>query len=96
MAEYDGVQNIKVDVEDSPAGRAANDQIAARAAADLDWHLAALHRTMAKVEHPDRTDVTAGQAEALIVAVDAMPRERLASLLAVAMVRLVWIEADHG
>lgn len=43
---------------------------------------------------PDQTDFVAGWATALQIADEMMPRERLASLLAVAMCRLLWREID--
>ena len=62
-----------------------NDQSAARARDDLADHVESARRTLAE---GDRTDSLALIAVTLIEAEDAMPRDRLASLLAMALIQL--------
>lgn len=86
------VVEYSVQIDDSPGGRHANDQILARVTAELDQHLDGLRRSWQR--GADRTDFVAGWATALQAAEEMMPRDRLASLLAVAMCRLLWQEVD--
>ena len=67
-----------------------NDQSAARARDDLRRNVAAARRTLAQGE--DRTEAIATIAVTLIEAEDAFSRNRLASLLALALVQ---IAEDH-
>lgn len=62
-----------------------NDQMAARARDDLANHVESARKTLAQ---GDRSEALAVIAVTLIEAEDEMPRDRLASLLAVALVEL--------
>jgi hypothetical protein len=66
-----------------------NDQTAARAREDLADHVESARRTLAQ---GDRSDATAVIAVTLIEATHTMPRDRLASLLAMALVQLAEME----
>lgn len=68
-----------------------NDQMAARARDDLAQHVASARKTLAQ---GDRTEALAVIAHTLIVEEKWMPRDRLASLLAVALVQLAEEERD--
>jgi hypothetical protein len=66
-----------------------NDQTAARAREDLADHVESARRTLAQ---GDRSDALAVIAVTLIEARHTMPRDRLASLLAMALVQLAEME----
>jgi len=69
----------------SPADIAENDQTAARAADLLDWYVDSARRTLGQ---GDRGEATAVIAHTLVAAEEAIPRDALASMLAIALVRL--------
>jgi hypothetical protein len=73
-----------------PIGDPHNDQMAARARDDLEQHITSTRKLLreAATEGADEVYALAVIAQGLIDAHDAMPRDRLASLLASAMVEL--------
>jgi hypothetical protein len=71
---------------DVEPGDPHNDQMAARARDDLDWHVASAAKPLA--DGVSDVDATAVIAMALIDNEAVYPHDRLASLLAVALVRL--------
>lgn len=75
----------------TPDAVAENDQAAARAREDLDCHVGSARKTLAQGD--DETEALAVIAVTLIDAEDVFRRDRLASLLAAALVRLAKGEA---
>lgn len=89
-------QAVKVKVDTSPAGRHTNHQLVDQLTTDLDRKLASLRRNwqQAALDGADRVDFTAALAIAFTASRQQLHREGLASLLAVAMCRLLWQEVD--
>lgn len=75
-----------------------NDQSAAAARDDLNWHIKSTRRTLrdAAQQGVDEIDALATIAATLIMSEEDMPRERVCSLLAVAMLRFVHLEDANG
>lgn len=69
---------------------AENDALAARAREDLNDHVQQIRAALAGGE--DRTYAIASVANTLIASHSGMPRDRLASLLAVAMVQIAEVD----
>lgn len=75
------------DIEPDPH----NDQMAAQANEELDWHLGSTRRAM---HQGGRVEVMTLIASAFINNPDAYPPERLASILAAALLRLATLEPE--
>jgi hypothetical protein len=78
--------NTEIYGADVEPGDPHNDQMAARVRDDLDWHVASASKPLA--EGASEVDATALIAMAFIDNEAMYPHDRLASLLAVALVRL--------
>lgn len=76
------MSTYRADIE---AGDPHNDQMAARANEELDQHLGSARKSMSQ---GGRTEVMALIASAFIAHPEMYPRERLASILAAALLRL--------
>lgn len=78
-------RHVEVDVD---PGDPHNDQMAARARDDLDWHVGSARDMLAKTDSGPCTEAVVTIAVALSTNPETYPPDRLAAMLAVALVRL--------